>query len=140
MKKLITMLLAVTFVFALSACGEDDTQSSSMMQGGKDENYMSESGTGVSSFISGVESRISSMTSMLTSGDTTISADDALKIALKDAGVTKDSISDYESELERQLGILVYDIEFKSGNKEYSYEIHAENGSIVDRDIDKDID
>lgn len=135
MKKLITLVLAVILITSLAACGEDkDTTSSNMSSGG----VISRIEDGVSSFIDRVESGISSMTSMMTQSDSVISKEDALDIALKDAGVTKDSISEYESELDRELGVLVYDIEFKSQGTEYSYEIHAENGTILDKKSEKD--
>ena len=136
MKKLLTLILAVILITSLAACGEDDATSSNISSGG----MMSKIENGVSSFMDGVESDISSMTSMLTGSSTGISKEDALGIALKDAGVTKDSIKDYESELDYELGIMVYDIKFKSGDTEYSYEIHAENGEILDKDTEKDND
>lgn len=136
MKKLLTLILAVLFISSLAACGEDDSTSSNASS----EGLMSKIENGVSSFMDGVESDISSMTSMLTQSGTSITKEDALDIALKDAGVTKDSIRDYESELDYELGIMVYDIEFKSGDTEYSYEIHAQNGEIIDKDTEKDND
>lgn len=135
MKKIVTFILAIMMITSLAACGEDKNTSSNNMSS---EGLMSKIEDGVSSFIGGVESDISSMTSMMTGSGTSISKEEALDIALKDAGVTKDSIRDYESELDRELGVLIYDIEFKSGDKEYSYEIHAENGTILDRDSEKE--
>lgn len=138
MKKLLTLSLAIVFVLSFAACGNKDNNTSSDMQNGGD--MMSQIEDGVSSIIGGVESGISSMTSMLTGSGATISAEDALGIALKDAGVTKDNITEYDNELERKLGILVYDIDFKSGDTEYSYEINAEDGAIIDKDTEKDYD
>ncbi len=138
MKKILTLILALTFVFALSACGNKDNSMSSNMQNGTGNGMMSQIEDGVSSFVEGVESGISSMASKLTQSDATITADEARDIALKDAGVTKDNINGYESDLDRELGILVYDIEFKSGDTEYSYEINAENGTIIDKDTEKE--
>ena len=113
MKKIVTFILAIMMISSLAACGEDKNTSSNNMSS---EGLMSKIEDGVSSFIGGVESDISSMTSMMTGSETSISKEEALDIALKDAGVTKDSIRDYESELDRELGVLIYDIEFKSGD------------------------
>ena len=33
---------------------------------------------------------------------------------------------------------MLYEIEFKAGNKEYQYEINAVTGKIVERDIEID--
>lgn len=137
MKKILSFMLALTFVFALTACGEKDSVSSIMQEG---SDMMSETKDNVSSFIGGVESGVASMVSRITQSNATISAEEARDIALKDAGVTKDNIHELESELDRELGILVYDIEFKSGDKEYSYEINAESGAIIDRHTKKDYD
>lgn len=133
MKKILTVLLCLTFVLALSACGEDKNTGSDMQSGG---GMMSEARDDVSSFIEGVESGISSMTSMLTQGTTKLTADEALDIALREAGIGKNEIRELESNLDRENGILVYDIEFKSGNAEYSYDINAQTGDIIDRDKD----
>ena len=131
MNKILTVILCLTFVFALSACGEKN-MGSNMQSGG----IMSEARDDVSSFIEGVESGISSATSMLTQGNAKITADEALDIALKDAGVGKNQIRELENNLDRENGILVYDIEFKSGNTEYSYDINAQTGEIIDREKD----
>ncbi|MBR4973445.1 MAG: PepSY domain-containing protein [Clostridia bacterium] len=131
MNKILTVILCLTFVFALSACGEKN-MGSNMQSGG----IMSEARDDVSSFIEGVESGISSATSMLTQGNAKLTADEALDIALKDAGVGKNEIRELENNLDRENGILVYDIEFKSGNTEYSYDINAQTGEIIDREKD----
>ena len=62
----------------------------------------------------------------------------AQEIALADAGVSSSDIRGYKVELDRDDGIVVYEIEFHSGRVEYSYEINASTGSIVksDREID----
>ncbi len=65
--------------------------------------------------------------------DPSISAEEALDIALNEAGVTRDSISDLDTGLEEEDGRLVYDIDFKVGTAEYSYDVNAKNGDIVSR-------
>ncbi len=133
MKKILTVILCLTFVLALSACGENKNIGSNMQSGG---GMMSEARDDVSSFVEGVESGISSMTSMLTQSNTKLTADEALDIALREAGVGKNEIRELENNLDRENGILVYDIEFKSGNTEYSYDINAQTGEIIDREKD----
>ena len=61
-----------------------------------------------------------------------ITKDEAKKIALNHANVT--NIFDYEIELDDNK----YEIEFKSGNKEYDYEINATTGKIIEYEIDTD--
>lgn len=58
-----------------------------------------------------------------------ITREKAKSIALKHAGVS-DPVK-LEIELEKENGKMIYDIEFKSSNYEYSYEIDAVSGSIL---------
>lgn len=60
-----------------------------------------------------------------------ISAQDAKTIALEKAGVTADTIRDYECELDKENGTTVYEISFQVGNKEYDFEIDAVTGEIL---------
>ena len=55
----------------------------------------------------------------------------AKKIALRHAGIETNNIYDYEWDFDSDDGVLVYEIEFKSGGYEYDYEINAVNGSII---------
>ena len=55
----------------------------------------------------------------------------AKSIALNHAGVSEGKAYDMEIELDDEDGTLVYEVEFKSGNMEYSYEINAATGAIL---------
>lgn len=65
-----------------------------------------------------------------------IGVDKAKKLALQDAGIDSSAATFTKAKLDRDDGIYLYDIEFVSGNFEYSYEISATDGVIVDKDID----
>ena len=71
---------------------------------------------------------------------TSISADQARNIALGHAGVNGGSIYDYSIEKDSENGIQVYEVSFKSGNKEYDYDINASNGAIITFDVEVDDD
>ena len=60
-----------------------------------------------------------------------ISAEKAKPTALSHAGVSESDIREYDIEMDREDGIVVYEIDFKSGNFEFDYEINAETGSII---------
>ncbi|WP_294561859.1 PepSY domain-containing protein [uncultured Traorella sp.] len=60
-----------------------------------------------------------------------ITADRAKEIALSHAGLTADQIRKYEVERDYENGIIVYEIDFKSGNYEYEYEINGTTGAII---------
>lgn len=66
----------------------------------------------------------------------TISADRAKEIALADAGVRANNAVFKKVELDRDDGRLEYEVEFYAGSMEYEYEINAETGNIISRDIE----
>ena len=55
----------------------------------------------------------------------------AKSIALNHAGVSKSKAYDMEIELDDEDGTLAYEVEFKFGGMEYSYEINAATGAIL---------
>ena len=55
----------------------------------------------------------------------------AKSIALNHAGVSESKAYDMDIELDDEDGTLVYEVEFKSGNMEYDYEIDAASGAIL---------
>ena len=60
----------------------------------------------------------------------------ALKIARKDAGVSKADIAYSNAHLDMDDGRTAYEVEFQAGEIEYSYDIDAYTGEILDRDQD----
>ncbi len=73
-----------------------------------------------------------------TTTPTYIGLEKAKSIALKNAGLTAGKVTFTKAKQEKDDGIVKYDIEFRSGNTEYDYEIHAVSGKILD--FDKEID
>lgn len=70
-----------------------------------------------------------------TSGST-ISAAKAQEIALNHAGVSASQIRELEVEYEVDDGIPQYQVEFKKGEIDYEYEIHATTGEILKAEKD----
>lgn len=62
----------------------------------------------------------------------------AKSIALNHAGVSENEAYDMEIELDDEDGMLVYEVEFKSGNMEYDYEIDAASGAILKHEAEID--
>ena len=60
-----------------------------------------------------------------------IGAEAARAIAITHAGVNEAEITKYESELDFEKGVMVYDIEFDCGGYEYDYDINAKTGEII---------
>lgn len=71
-----------------------------------------------------------------------ITRDEALRIALKDAGLEKADIVELELELDDDDGVLSYEIEFdritSTSKTEYEYDIDAYTGKILNREVDKE--
>ena len=72
------------------------------------------------------------------SGGADIGHAKAKSIALNHAGVSENEAYDMEIELDDEDGALVYEVEFKSGNMEYSYEINAATGAILKHETEID--
>ena len=62
----------------------------------------------------------------------------AKSVALNHAGVSENKAYDMEIELDDEDGRLIYEVEFKSGGMEYSYEINAATGAILKHEAELD--
>ena len=63
------------------------------------------------------------------SGDV-IGREEATAIALAHAEISQSKAYDLEVELDREWGILLYEVTFESGGLEYEYEIEARTGKL----------
>lgn len=61
-----------------------------------------------------------------------IGSNAAKNIALKHAGLKEKNVGKLEVELEKEDGIMVYEVEFKFSGYEYKYEVNAITGQIVE--------
>ena len=61
----------------------------------------------------------------------TIGKEAAINAALAHAGVKRSEVRDLSCELDRENGVLVYDIEFEVGRMEYDYDIDAATGAVL---------
>ena len=62
----------------------------------------------------------------------------AKSTALNHAGLSENQAYDMDIELDDEDGTLVYEVEFKSGNMEYDYEIDAASGTILKHEAELD--
>ena len=62
----------------------------------------------------------------------------AMNAALSHAGLTEADIYGYQSWLDSDHGTQIYEIEFRSGNSEYEYEINAYSGEVLKFESDRD--
>ena len=65
-----------------------------------------------------------------------ISLDAAKEKAISDAGVDRNSVKFTKAKLDNDDGVAVYEIEFTADGKEYEYDINAETGAIIDKDVE----
>lgn len=78
------------------------------------------------------KSNSSSNSSTSSSSSNYIGTAKAKTIALNHAGVNVSSISKYKVKLDKDDGIMVYEIEFKCSKTKYEYVIHAVTGDILE--------
>ena len=69
-------------------------------------------------------------------GSELLSEDEIRAIVFNHAGVNANDVREFEIELDDEDGIWVYEVEFESGRHEYSYEVNALTGEIIDYEID----
>ena len=62
----------------------------------------------------------------------------AKSIALNHAGLRENQAYDMDIELDDEDGTLIYEVEFKSGNMEFDYEIDAASGAILKHETELD--
>lgn len=70
--------------------------------------------------------------------DGDIGADKAKQIALEKAGFAENEVQRMKVEKDREDGVVIYEVEFKQGKTEYSYEIIAATGEIVKAETELD--
>lgn len=65
-----------------------------------------------------------------------ISSSKAKSIALTNAKLKSSQVTFTKVKTDREDGVLVWDIEFKTKAKKYEYEIRKSNGRILDKDVE----
>lgn len=66
-----------------------------------------------------------------------LEASQAETIALDDAGLSANEVQLEPTRYEVDGGVPVWEVEFRAGDREYDFTIHAETGRILEKDIDK---
>lgn len=126
---ILAVLMSITAIMA--GCGEKNKTSSDLSS---DTTQLSESLADTS--VTEQSERTTTSQSEIAS----ISEDDAKKIALKDANVSESEVNGIRINQKIDDGMSLYEVDFYAGNKEYEYEISAQDGSIRSKDTDIDND
>lgn len=66
-----------------------------------------------------------------------IGREEAKKIAFKHAGVDESLVTELEIELDRDDGILIYEVEFETADYEFEYDIDAKTGKVIEFEREK---
>lgn len=151
-RKMICVMSVIMIVLLAAGCGKSDGTSGGSPAGtdtagmettapgaGTTENG---NAAGMTESTTGTEAAASkTATETGNSGtDARISEDEAKEIVLKDAGVSEKDISGIRIKLEKDEGIWQYEVDFYAGDKEYDYNIDADTGKILSKDMEIDDD
>ena len=79
----------------------------------------------------------SSSKSSSTSSSKQLTKDEAISKALSHAGLKKSQVSHLRSELDKEDGKTVYEVDFETSEWEYEYEINAKTGKILKAEKDR---
>ncbi len=115
MKKLTIISLSVLLLLALSACTNKPPK--------KDSEKQQKSTKKEVSIAKSKEENLSQ--------DTLLSREQAIEIALTNAGFTEDAVYDLETELDKEYRVTIWEVDFSTGSQEYSYDINAATGEII---------
>ncbi len=123
MKKIIVLGCSLLLALSLTACGRDSNMKDDIKDG-----------------MSAIESTADNLMNggKTSSTDAKITENDAKAAAFKDAGVNESDVTGVRVDLDRDDGILKYEVDFYVGGTEYDYEINAETGEIISSDKDMD--
>lgn len=134
MKKQIITLMGVVIltIGMLSGCGGKDNSGN--------EADKNKEATSVQDTTENTTLSQDSTMETASAGETTsmkiISEDEAKSIAFKDADVNESDVTKIRVRCDYDNGIQEYDVDFYIGVQEYEYTISAEDGAILEKDID----
>ena len=114
MKKLLALILVVGVMLLLPAC---------VMQG--------DTAKGDSSQTSSLTSTDSAQSGAAVESTTAITRERTIELALQAASLTENEVFNIEADLDKERGGFVWEVEFETREHEYSYDIHAENGTVT---------
>ncbi len=121
MKALLTVLLTLTLLVLLTACGEKASNADVPT---------------TTTALATSSSSVSTTTPLTSSSATTTTGNlltpvEAREIAFADADVSFDDAYDVWVEFDRDDGVPYYEVDFKANGTEYDYAIHAEDGRVL---------
>ncbi len=124
MKKLTAIIFTLGLILTLSACDLDD-----VVENKNPNNGISSTTDGSSENIISQDGLMSDTSSGASS--TQITRDRAIEIALNHAGFKQSDVINLSADYDRELNGDEWEIEFDKDGYEYSYDIDAASGKII---------
>lgn len=134
-------LAAAALLAALAGCGQTPPASpAGASSGGPASSWGQDGGarSDVSAAPSGGQTAAASASSGGQGEESGIGEQEALAIALDNAGVPSSDASHVKIERDRDNGIPLYDIEFETGYGDYDFQVAMDGGAIVGADYEVD--
>ena len=133
MKRLLSLLLAMAFIFAFAGCENEKIVENPKQPTTENEpnTPITEENNTTLQSDDNQDSQAATDETPVEEGNKFISKAKAKQIALSDAGLKDSEIRDYEIELDREQGTYYYEINFEAGGFEYEYDIDANSGKIA---------
>ena len=89
--------------------------------------------------LTGCSARFDADVAAISSAAQPLTIEQARDLALEQAGVTADQVTQLEVEYDTDDGIPRYEVSFHYDGWEYDYELSAETGELISYDRDKEI-
>lgn len=122
MKKFAVSVLCLICGLLLAGCGGND--------------MMDDISSGVDSAKNIAESTVDKVSDGAMELVATITGDQAKRVALDHAGLAEEQVTDLDVDLDRDGMTLIFEVDFKKGDTEYSYNVNAITGKIISADKD----
>lgn len=143
-KKIVGILTGILIAGTIVGCGTNDGKQVKT-QTQKQEENVDENKTNGDTAVTTEENENTAAAPSETSGTpaedkvvnaAVLSEDEAFQIALDDAQVAGTEVTNMRVSQETENGKVIYDVEFYAGVMEYDYEIDAETGAILEKDME----
>ncbi len=126
MKKLSALILTFVFVLTLSACGTSVSDNMSQNQSGALSDPLI------------TDSEQSAVSGNASANAELITRDEAIEIALSHAKFEQKDVINLTADLDREHGMSEWEVEFDKDGFEYSYDINASTGEIINSNKEQD--
>lgn len=143
-KKIVGILTGILIAGTIVGCGTNDGKQVKTQTQKQEENVdenKTNGDTAVTTEENGNTAAAPSETPGTAAEDKVVNAavlseDEAFQIALDDAQVAGTEVTNMRVSQETENGKVIYDVEFYAGVMEYDYEIDAETGAILEKDME----